>query len=72
MNQISSASCEAYVVEIRSDILNEYDGPMLLHGLQELHGKRILLPRSKKSRPGADRLEVRYERFLEAGRGRFA
>ncbi len=61
-----------YVIEVRSDILEEDDGPMLLHGLQELHGKRILLPRSKKSRPGADRLEVRYDRFLEAGRGRFA
>ncbi|MCK4409763.1 MAG: HNH endonuclease [Candidatus Eisenbacteria sp.] len=56
-----------YVIEVRSDILEEDDGPMLLHGLQEPHGKRILLPRSKKSRPGADRLEVRYDRFLEAG-----
>jgi len=61
-----------YVVEVRSDILLEDDGPMLRHGLQGLHGARILLPRSKKSRPSADRLEVRYDRFLEAGRSRFA
>lgn len=58
-----------YVIEVRSDILLEDDGPMLRHGLQGLHGASILLPRSKTSRPSADRLEVRYDRFLEAGRG---
>lgn len=57
-----------YVIEVRSDILREDDGPMLRHGLQGLHGKPILLPRTKSRRPSADRLEVRYGRFLEAGR----
>lgn len=61
-----------YVVEVRGDILEEQDGPMLLHGLQELHGSKILLPRSSKRRPSQDRLEVRYDRFLEVGRDRFA
>ena len=56
-----------YVIEVRADILEEKDGPMLLHGLQGLHCSRILLPRSVKYRPSQDRLEVRYERFVQAG-----
>src|SRR3989441_7135319 len=32
-------------VHIRQDILEEHDGPMLLHGLQELHRALISLPR---------------------------
>ena len=46
------------------DILEEEDGPMLTHGLQGLHGKPILLPRSSKRRPSPERLEVRYDRYL--------
>jgi len=61
-----------YVIEVRADILEERDGPMLLHGLQGLHEGTILLPRSTKLRPSPDRLEARYERFVEASKGRFA
>lgn len=40
-----------YVIEVREDILEEEDGPMLLHGIQGLHQKRILLPRPKEEWP---------------------
>ena len=57
-----------HVVEIRSDILQERDGPMLRHGLQELHGSRLLvLPRRPADRPDPVRLEERYEEFRAAG-----
>lgn len=55
-----------YVIEVRRDILEERDGPMLSHGLKGLHGKEILLPRSAKMKPSPERLEVRYERYLSA------
>ncbi len=40
-----------YVIEIRRDILDETDGPMLLHGLQGLHETKILLPGDAKLSP---------------------
>jgi putative restriction endonuclease len=55
-----------YVVEIRSDILTEIDGPMLKHGLQAHHGGTLLVPRSATDRPDRDRLELRYEGFRRA------
>jgi len=33
-----------YKIELRKDILDENDGPMLQHGLKEFHGNRIILP----------------------------
>ena len=53
-----------YVVEVRQDILNENDGPMLLHGLKEMNGVRIKIPNSLSNRPNKQLLERRYERFL--------
>jgi putative restriction endonuclease len=55
-----------YIVEIRSDVLDEIDGPMLIHGLQGFHGKRILVPRTPASRPNPEFLEERFRRFLRA------
>jgi putative restriction endonuclease len=55
-----------HLVEIRTDVLAEHDGPMLRHGLQELHGARIALPRRSVDRPDPERLEVRYEEFRRA------
>ncbi|MBK8147373.1 MAG: hypothetical protein IPK58_03965 [Acidobacteria bacterium] len=38
------------VAEIRDDILEEIDGPMLQHGLKEMHKTRIITPfRSSKA-----------------------
>jgi putative restriction endonuclease len=56
-----------HVVEIRNDILDEHDGPMLRHGLQDLHGGRISLPRRRGDHPDRARLEERYEEFRSAG-----
>lgn len=55
------------VVEIQQSVLDEVDGPMLRHGLQEMKGVRITVPRSPRSRPDPDRLEQRYEQFRAAG-----
>jgi putative restriction endonuclease len=54
------------VVEVRHDILTEIDGPMLRHGLQEMHGEQILLPRSRRDHPDPVRLEERYAAFRTA------
>ncbi|MEX1113365.1 MAG: HNH endonuclease [Patescibacteria group bacterium] len=53
-------------VHIRGDVLQEKDGPMLLHGLQELHGTKLTLPRESKLKPNAAFLAERFERFLAA------
>ncbi len=53
-------------VRIRGDLLEEKDGPMLRHGLQEMHGTRIQLPTAPAARPDRDRLAVRFESFLAA------
>lgn len=56
-----------YRVEVRADVLEEVDGPMLRHGLQELHGERLVLPRRQVHHPDREALARRYERFLKAG-----
>lgn len=51
----------------RRDVLDEIDGPMLRHGLQERHGERLrVLPTSRRERPASDLLEQRFERFRTA------
>jgi putative restriction endonuclease len=55
------------VIEIRKDILEEEDGPMLAHGLQERHNQKLLVvPKHLELRPRADFLEERYEAFRKA------
>jgi putative restriction endonuclease len=51
------------LVEVQQRILDEIDGPMLRHGLQELHGQRLVVPRSRGSQPDPERLEYRYQEF---------
>jgi putative restriction endonuclease len=55
------------VLVVSRNVLEEGDGPMLLHGLQEIHGQRLIVPRSLELRPSPDRLEERYETFKKAG-----
>jgi putative restriction endonuclease len=55
-----------FVIHVRRDILSESDGPMLLHGLQELHSKQIVLPSRKADRPDPPRLELRFNEFKHA------
>ena len=52
-----------FVLEVREDVLAEIDGPMLRHGLQEMHGRQITLPRRPVDRPDPDLVEQRYEVF---------
>lgn len=52
-------------IEVRHDLLKETDGPTLVHGIQNLHGTVIQLPRRSADRPGTERLAERYEVFLE-------
>ena len=55
-----------YVVQVRRDLLDEEDGPTLVHGIQSLHGARIAIPRRPGYRPDQHLLERRYENFLGA------
>jgi putative restriction endonuclease len=55
-----------YRVEVREDVLQETDGPMLVHGLQGFNGQLIRLPRVERQRPDRERLEARYELFWHA------
>lgn len=55
-----------YIVDVRSSLLAETDGAMLVVGLQQIHGRSIHLPSGSADRPDQDRLAVRYQRFLQA------
>jgi putative restriction endonuclease len=54
------------VVHIAARLLREIDGPMLRTGLQGFHGSKIALPRRAEERPDPNRLERRFERFVES------
>ena len=54
-----------YAIEVRQDILEEEDGPMLQHGLKELHSQRIILPGSKNNWPDQELLDKRYQQFKQ-------
>jgi putative restriction endonuclease len=55
-----------YEVRINGDLLEEIDGPMLKHGLQEMHGRRLELPKSRREWPDRDRLAHRWTIFRDA------
>lgn len=52
-----------FVVEVRRDVLVEVDGPMLKHGIQDVHGWTLELPRRVVDRPDRDLLEQRWRTF---------
>lgn len=55
------------VVEVRTEILGEVDGPMLKYGLQERHGQPLMsVPAKRAERPSPTLLEAAYIRFREA------
>ena len=56
-----------YVIELRPDILDEADGPMLEHGLQGFHHKPLIVPRANALKPRREFLEERYATFKKAG-----
>ena len=53
-------------LEIRLDVLEEVDGPMLRYGLQAHHGGQLNVPRSSVDQPDRERLELRYKEFRQA------
>jgi|LSQX01.3.fsa_nt_gb putative restriction endonuclease len=55
-----------YEIYVHTDLLHEQDGPMLRHGIQELHRTRLILPKDPRQAPDRDRLAVRFEQFLRA------
>lgn len=55
------------VVEVRADVLNEVDGPMLEHGLQEMSGRTITVPRRPDEQPSPAFLGERFQLFQQAG-----
>ena len=56
-----------YRIEIREDVLDEVDGPMLIHGLQGFHGQAIQLPERRSAWPRREFLEERYGFFKRVG-----
>jgi putative restriction endonuclease len=56
-----------YVIEIHHRLLDEIDGPMLRHGLQDHHAKPLMqLPQRRSELPDPTRLEERYAQFRAA------
>ena len=55
-----------YIVRINEELMNEADGPMLLHGLQEMDRRLLTLPKRRADRPSKDRLAERFEEFQAA------
>lgn len=55
-----------FQLHVRGDVLDEIDGPMLKHGLQELHGGRLIPPKRKADQPNRDYLAERFEEFQDA------
>jgi putative restriction endonuclease len=56
-----------YRIELRSDLLDEHEGPMLIHGLQGFHNQGLFVPRAPLLRPMREFLEERYVIFRKAG-----
>jgi putative restriction endonuclease len=54
-------------VEVRADVRDQTDGPMLRHGLQEMQGVRLVLPASRRAHPDRSRLAERWREFRSAG-----
>ena len=52
-----------YKIHVRSDILDEEDGPMLQYGLKGLHNGELILPAARIHWPDQDFLAQRYETF---------
>ena len=54
-------------VAIRLDVLEEVDGPMLTHGLQDFHNRQLMFtPKRAGDRPNKKFLERRFARFRSA------
>lgn len=54
-------------IEVQPRVLAEIDGPMLRHGIQEMAGSALVVPRDRFAQPDRSRLALRYEEFRKAG-----
>lgn len=57
-----------YRIIVPARLLAETDGPMLKHGLQEIHERRIEVPKSEDQQPDQDALSRRFADFELANR----
>lgn len=55
-----------YQIRINQSLMDEIDGPMLRHGLQEMNGRQLFTPARSKDKPSSDRLAVRFAEFEAA------
>ena len=55
-----------YRIIVRPDILQESDGPMLKHGIQEMNDEKLIIPKRVKDRPDPERLRERFSEFSDA------
>ncbi|MGH7563073.1 MAG: HNH endonuclease [Gemmatimonadota bacterium] len=54
------------MIEVKEEVREEEDGPMLVHGLQGFHGETLRAPGDSRLCPDPDRLAERYEEFRRA------
>ncbi len=55
-----------YTVKVSPQVLQDSDGPMLTHGLQEMHDRKLVVPQRVADRPNRDYLAERFEGFARA------
>jgi putative restriction endonuclease len=53
-----------YRVHINRELLEEVDGPMLKHGIQEMDKRALAIPLRRSDQPDRTRLAIRYDAFL--------
>ena len=58
---------DGYRIAVREDVLREVDGPMLRHGIQEMEGRKLWVPRSAAKKPDLEALAVQWQRFRDVG-----
>lgn len=56
-----------YLIDIRRDIIDEVDGPMLKFGLQEIRGQSIRIPKQPSWKPDKELLAIRFDEFKKVG-----
>lgn len=53
------------VIDIRKEVRDEADGPMLRRGLRGFHGESIHVPRPAELKPSTEFLAMRYDLFRQ-------
>lgn len=56
-----------YVVHVNAELMDEVDGPMLRYGIQAMDKQSFHVPQRMGDRPDRQRLDVRFQEFLQAG-----